>query len=78
MTADPINWNRDASPTLWEYKTVKLKLRGVLGGKFGEDEINEMLNQNGAEGWELVSTLTTALYQGRTQNAALIFKRPRR
>lgn len=62
--------------TNWEYKTVKLKLRGILGGKFREDEVSQVLNENGSEGWELVSTLSTALYQGRTQNAALIFKRP--
>ena len=30
-----------------------------------------------ADGWELVSALSTALYQGRTQDAALIFKRPK-
>ena len=60
----------------WEYKSVKLRLRGFLGGKIDQEELERMLNDCGAEGWELVSALSTALYQGRTQDAALIFKRP--
>ena len=37
-----------------------------------------LLEESGREGWELVTILATALYQGRTRDAALVFKRPRR
>ena len=61
----------------WEYKAVKLRLRGFLGGKIDQEELERTMNEIGADGWELVSALSTALYQGRTQDAALIFKRPK-
>lgn len=62
----------------WEYKSVKLRLRGFLGGKLDQDEVDMLLEESGREGWELVTILATALYQGRTRDAALVFKRPRR
>lgn len=64
-------------PVQWEYKTVKLRLRGLLGGKIDQEELDGMLNQAGREGWELVTVFATALYQGRTQDAAMVFKRRR-
>ena len=60
----------------WDYKTVKLHLRGFLGGKIDQKELDRILAEASAEGWELVQVLATALYQGRTQDAVLIFKRP--
>jgi hypothetical protein len=62
---------------LWEYKSVKLKLRGFLGGKVDQDQLDHLLNEAGAEGWELVTGIATALYQGRTKDTVLIFKRPK-
>ena len=62
---------------LWDYKTVKLRLRGFLGGKIDQPELDRILQEASLEGWELVQVLATALYQGRTQDAVLIFKRPR-
>jgi hypothetical protein len=53
-----------------------LELGGFLGGRIDKDSLDGTLNEIGAEGWELVATMTTALYQGRTQSATLIFKRP--
>lgn len=64
-------------PVQWEYKTVKLRLRGFLGGQIDKDELDGILNQAGREGWELVTVFATALYQGRTQDAAMVFKRRR-
>lgn len=61
----------------WEYRTEKLKLRGILGGKINQGELDEMLKEAGEEGWELVSMVSTNLYQGRTQDTALVFKRPK-
>ena len=61
----------------WEYKTEKLKLGDFLGGKINKDTLDQILNEAGAAGWELVSVLATALYQGRTQDVAILFKRPK-
>jgi hypothetical protein len=61
----------------WDYKIIKISLGGILGGKIDEAELAAQLEEAGGDGWELMSVLTTALYQGRTQDAALIFKRPR-
>ena len=63
------------APLQWEYKTIKLKLHGFLGGKIDQDEVNAILNEAGREGWELITVFATALYQGRTQDAAMVFKR---
>ena len=62
--------------TCWDYRTVKLRLRGFLGGKIDQPELDRILQEASQEGWELVQVLATALYQGRTQDAVLIFKRP--
>lgn len=45
---------------IWSYKTVvfELKKEGFLGSAFlDETEMEESLNEYGAEGWELISTL---------------------
>ena len=67
----------DRDTRLWEYKSVKLKLRGFLGGRVDQDQLDQRLNEAGAEGWELVTGIATALYQGRTKDTVLIFKRPK-
>ena len=64
-------------PVQWEYKTVKLTLGGFLGGKINQSQLDAILEQAGLEGWELVTVFATALYQGRTQDAAMVFKRRR-
>ncbi len=61
----------------WEYRTEKLKLRGVLGGKIDQKQLDGILVEAGEAGWELVSMIATNLYQGRTQDVALVFKRPK-
>ena len=61
---------------LWEYRTEKLKLRGILGGKIDQKQLDVVLKEAGGAGWELVSMIATNLYQGRTQDVALVFKRP--
>lgn len=63
------------APVQWEYKTIKLKLRGLLGGKIDQKEVDGILTEAGQDGWELVTVFATALYQGRTQDAAMVFKR---
>ncbi len=60
----------------WEYKTIKLKLTGFLGGGVDQEDLDKELAEAGAEGWELVTVMVAALYQGRTKDAVAIFKRP--
>ena len=57
--------------TTWEYKTIKGKTEGWLGGRLDASDLEERLNQAGAEGWELVSTV-----YGHSGAIALILKRP--
>jgi hypothetical protein len=61
----------------WEYTTVRLAARGLLGGKIDEDELGTTLNAFGSEGWELITTLDTNLHYGSTRHLVLVFKRPR-
>lgn len=62
--------------TLWEYKSIKLKLGGFLGGRVDQEALDKTLAEAGGEGWELVTILVAALYQGRTKDAVAVFKRP--
>ena len=47
-----------------------------LGGKIDQKQLDVVLKEAGGAGWELVSMIATNLYQGRTQDVALVFKRP--
>jgi hypothetical protein len=61
----------------WNYKTVKISAEGwFLGGKLDTVEFDKLLNELGAEGWELVSILTTAQLYGASRDIAAVFKRP--
>lgn len=61
----------------WEYKTVKLGTRGIVGGKLDEVELDRGLNELGSQGWELVTAFDTNQYQGSTRDVVLILKRQR-
>lgn len=61
----------------WEYKTIKFKTGGFLGGKVDEIEFEEELNQYGEEGWELVSCFDTSMGQGTSRDVIVVFKRPK-
>lgn len=39
----------------FEYKTVKIKLKGTWNPKFDIADIDKELNKMGSQGWELVS-----------------------
>ncbi len=61
----------------WEYKTVKVSAKGwFLGGKLDEVQFDKLLNELGAEGWELVAILTTTQAYGASREIAAVFKRP--
>lgn len=61
----------------WEYKTIKFKTGGFLGGKIDTEELDYELNTYGSEGWELVSSFDTSKNQGESRDIIVIFKRRR-
>ncbi len=61
----------------WEYKTVKLRARGLMGGKLDTGALDRMMNGLGADGWELTSAFDTNEGYGNTRDVVVIFKRPR-
>ncbi|WP_433943005.1 DUF4177 domain-containing protein [Paenibacillus sp. SN-8-1] len=59
----------------WEYRTIKFKTGGFLGGKIDEQKFQEELNGYGQEGWELVSCFDTSQYEGASRDIIVVFKR---
>jgi hypothetical protein len=59
----------------WEYKSIKSKTEGFLGGKLDLNEFEFSLNTLGEQGWELVSTFSTTQGEGSTREVISIFKR---
>ncbi len=59
----------------WEYRTVKYATGGFLGGKIYEGEFEALLNEHGAQGWELVSCFDTSMGQGSSRDVVAVFKR---
>ena len=62
--------------TQWEYWTLKVDTKGLLGGKVDEGGLDRMLNEAGGEGWELVTALDTSQANGSTRHILFTFKRP--
>ena len=61
----------------WEYRTIKLDTKGMLGGILDTAAFDSLLNQLGSEGWELVATFDTNQSYGASREAVAVFKRPR-
>ena len=61
----------------WEYKTVKFKTSGLMGGKLDDTKLNNEMNQLGIQGWELVSSFSTSQSFGESRDIVLIFKKVR-
>ena len=61
----------------WEYKTIKLGTKGLLGGKLDESELDSFMNRLGSQGWELVAGSDTNRTFGETRDVVVIFKRPK-
>jgi hypothetical protein len=59
----------------FEYKTLFTDAKGALGGKVDQWSFEKTLNELGAQGWELVSTLAAAQSYGSTRWLISIFKR---
>ena len=62
----------------WEYKTLKIPTDfGFFSGTdFDSDQLAEMLNREGAEGWELVSVFDIEKVKGGSKFVVAIMKRP--
>ncbi|NLL78040.1 MAG: DUF4177 domain-containing protein [Clostridiales bacterium] len=59
----------------FEYKTLITDAKGFWGGKVDSMEFQNELNELGAQGWELVSTVATAQSQGATRWIVSVLKR---
>jgi hypothetical protein len=64
------------SPPLWEYRTLKIDVSGFVGPKLNVDVFAEALNEQGRNGWELVSSFDLNYHEGISSDVLLIFKRP--
>lgn len=61
----------------WEYKTLKLQPKGLMGGKVDKAQLDRTMNELGAQGWELAAAFDTDVAGGGTKDVVVIFKRPR-
>ncbi|MEP0873547.1 DUF4177 domain-containing protein [Trichocoleus desertorum AS-A10] len=60
----------------WEYKTIKFFAQGTFGaGKINEIELEDVLNEAGARGWELVSILPGTRANGELWDFVAVLKR---
>lgn len=60
----------------WEYKTYVLDAdKSFWGGKFDSSSLDNVLNQFGSEGWELVNTVASNKAYGETRAVIFLFKR---
>jgi len=59
----------------WEYKTVKFRTAGFMGGKIDDEQLNNEMNRWGTQGWELVSSFSTSQSFGESRDIVLIFKK---
>lgn len=59
----------------WEYKTIKVELKGFLGGILKTEDFDYELNRLGEQGWELISCFSTNAAEGYSRDAIAVFKR---
>jgi hypothetical protein len=61
----------------WEYKTIKVDSKKTFGGvKFDENTFDNILNELGQQGWELVSAVSVNQGWGESKHIVGILKRP--
>lgn len=56
----------------WEYRVLRI----YLGHELPYGDLRQSLNDHGAEGWEIATTLTRASLHGITEECAIVLKRP--
>ncbi len=59
----------------FEYKTIELKEKGLFVTNFKLEDLEDELNFQGEQGWELVSSFATDLDNNGKKEVVLIFKR---
>ena len=61
----------------WEYKVIKIDTKGFfLGGEFDQNSFEQILNELGEQGWELVSAFDTNVEGGKSRHVVAMLKRP--
>jgi hypothetical protein len=62
----------------WEYKTIKFKAEGwFIGGKINAGTLESALNQMAADGWRLVTIVTSSVGRGTTEDIVAVMERER-
>ena len=59
----------------WEYLTEIINTKGIFTTKINAAEFNQILNDLGREGWELIDKTAMALEVGKTTSIICVFKR---
>lgn len=60
----------------WEYRTIKFFAQGTFdAGKINDVELESVLNEFGARGWELVTILPGTRMEGELWDFVAVLKR---
>jgi len=60
----------------WEYKTLKLKAEGwFIGGKINAGILEAALIKLAADGWRLVTIVTSTIGRGTTEDIVAVLER---
>lgn len=59
----------------YQYKTVKIQTTGLRGGEIDTEDLDDLLNSFGSQGWELVNVFDTSTANGASKYIVAIFKR---
>jgi hypothetical protein len=63
----------------WEYKTLKFQAEGwFVGGIINTEALENALNDFAADGWRLVTIVTSHGGQGTTRDIVAVLERERR
>ncbi|MEO7308916.1 MAG: DUF4177 domain-containing protein [Chitinophagaceae bacterium] len=59
----------------FEYNVLDIPTKGWFGGKIDFHELSTKLNALGREGWEVISTTDTNMWEGASRGVVIILKR---
>lgn len=65
-----------AAPVIWEYNVLQSNVDGFFGPNIDVDYLKQLMDEQGASGWELVNTVDINRGKGRTTDLLFVFKRP--